>query len=415
MVQEQLALADDVEVVRGFRSAVVGLPAREVREISLDGHERRTGIERWFGEVLFRRSPPAAAQRRAGCLNLDSLFVVMPRDSLTQSSYSLGPESPSAAGGLCDNRRRQEGAHAQSSRASGVSQSQLPHYSWHPAQRRRQSRATRDRFRRRIRSAMPDRSGGRLSWTPDRPSMPGTISSKTPAPGWMPAPHPTLASPMQAAPATSGHRGQREVREVQLDLPRSWGTAQGATTAVAYLLQGGAPPGYHNLIIDGCTSAATQSAGIELTLYQDNGVGSYTNGTISFTDDRAQPGAPEETPARTSRAYSNPGEAVEGTFTATVSSAGDAGETARRLLPRLSRRRRRHTLIFHRAVFALWLCVSRRRARTVRRAPRGRGRIGPAAQADSSEALRRRLRGLWRGRARGRRRARRRRIQGRAR
>lgn len=107
----------------------------------------------------------------------------------------------------------------------------------------------------------------------------------------------------------------------------SWGS-QAATTAIAYLYQGGPPPGEHNLIIEGCSSAAAQSAGIQLSLFQDNGVGSYPNGSLTFTDDSGITWSSSGGPFSASiTLYGAPGGAVEGTFSSTAFDAADAGET----------------------------------------------------------------------------------------
>lgn len=57
-----------------------------------------------------------------------------------------------------------------------------------------------------------------------------------------------------------------------------------ATTAVGYLLEGGAPPGMSTLQVFGCVNDAAGSQGITLDVPQVSATGTFTDGTISYTE-----------------------------------------------------------------------------------------------------------------------------------
>jgi hypothetical protein len=105
----------------------------------------------------------------------------------------------------------------------------------------------------------------------------------------------------------------------------SWGSAD-SSTAVAYLYQGGPPPGVRNLIIDGCATELPGSGGLNLTLFQSNGTGTYTNGMATYTDSAGGSWGSNGGPFSVDvTAYGSTGEPVDGTFNATTANNADAG------------------------------------------------------------------------------------------
>jgi hypothetical protein len=113
------------------------------------------------------------------------------------------------------------------------------------------------------------------------------------------------------------------------DCAGSWNPNM-VTSAEGHVLQGGPPPGFYELDIVGCASAAMVSEGVQLDLTNAMGPGVYTTGTVLYTDAGGgmwgNPGDPFQVQLTQEGAV---GGTIQGTFTAMVSRTmgGNAAHT----------------------------------------------------------------------------------------
>jgi hypothetical protein len=106
----------------------------------------------------------------------------------------------------------------------------------------------------------------------------------------------------------------------------AWGWPS-SMTAVGYLMSGGPAPGAHELDVEGCQNSGdlVASPGIHLTASNAMSPGTYTTGSIRYTDAMSTLwGVPGDGVAITVTTIGPVGGHIEGTFSGSVSHGGNA-------------------------------------------------------------------------------------------
>ncbi len=106
-----------------------------------------------------------------------------------------------------------------------------------------------------------------------------------------------------------------------------WGASM-STTPVAYYVNGGPPPGMHNLEIVGCQSITAGSTGLHLTIPNADTVGPYVSVSPQYVDTMGGTwGAMGDVvDVQITSINMNPG-SIDGGFNGTVSKGGNAVHT----------------------------------------------------------------------------------------